>query len=124
MPGSLFLWLGAGALVNGMVMLLFPDIDVGMQLVLFSAVSLASVALGLWFWRRNLKSAGKHVTQLNRRGEQMIGRIITLETAIENGRGTAKIDDSLWRLEGPDAPSGTKVRIKNIDGTLLVVELL
>ncbi|MFN7710317.1 MAG: NfeD family protein [Holosporales bacterium] len=121
-PGSLFLWLGAGALVNGLIMLLLPTLSFQTQMMVFSLISLASLGLGLWFWRRNLRREDKLSSQLNRRGDQLIGRTLTLETAIENGRGTAKMDDSVWRLEGPDTPAGTKVRIKSIDGTLLVVE--
>ena len=59
---------------------------------------------------------------LNRRGEQLIGQVVTLEEATVNGRGRARVGDSLWRVTGPDLAAGTRVRITGIDHGTLVVE--
>ena len=42
--------------------------------------------------------------------------------AIENGRGTVKIGDTLWRAEGPDAAQGARVKVTGTDGATLMVE--
>ena len=49
---------------------------------------------------------------LNRRGEQLVGRIATLTEPINDGRGRIKLGDTLWRVSGPDLPAGTQVRVK------------
>ena len=48
--------------------------------------------------------------------------MFTLEGAIVDGRGRLRVDDSVWLVEGPDLPAGTRVRITGADNTLLRVE--
>ena len=61
---------------------------------------------------------------LNRRGEQMIGKVATLTEPIKDGRGRVRIGDTMWRVSGPDLPAGTQVRVKSAVATdlELVVE--
>jgi hypothetical protein len=59
---------------------------------------------------------------LNRRPNQLVGRLVTLEEAIAHGRGKARIGDTVWVVEGPDAPAGAQVRVSAARGTVLVVE--
>ena len=60
---------------------------------------------------------------LNKRGAQLIGRVFPLDQAIVNGRGRLKIaDGALWIATGPDLPTGLRVKIVAVDGTLLRVE--
>ena len=51
----------------------------------------------------------------------MIGREFTLEKPIVDGTGTVRIDDTIWRVAGPDAPAGSKVRVVQADGASLTV---
>jgi inner membrane protein len=62
--------------------------------------------------------------ELNRRGAQLIGRVLILAEAIEGGRGKARVGDTLWPVEGPDAPAGTEVRVTAAKATVLTVERL
>jgi membrane protein implicated in regulation of membrane protease activity len=32
-----------------------------------------------------------------------------------------RIDDTVWRIAGPDTPSGTEVLVRGADGTVLLV---
>jgi membrane protein implicated in regulation of membrane protease activity len=59
---------------------------------------------------------------LNRRGHALVGRVFALETAIVEGSGRIRVDDSSWRVAGPDMPIGRHVRVVRIEGTTLVVE--
>ena len=61
---------------------------------------------------------------LNRRAAQLVGRVLIVEEAIEGGRGKVRVGDTLWPVEGPDAPVGTEVRVTAAKTTLLRVELL
>ncbi|HBR46222.1 MAG TPA: hypothetical protein DEA80_15080, partial [Afipia sp.] len=51
-----------------------------------------------------------------------VGRVFTLEKPIVDGVGTVKIDDTVWRVSGPDAPSGSRVKIVSADGASLKVD--
>ena len=51
-----------------------------------------------------------------------IGRRFALSEAIDNGVGKIRVDDTTWKVKGPDLPEGAKVRVTAAEGTLLVVE--
>jgi membrane protein implicated in regulation of membrane protease activity len=44
-----------------------------------------------------------------------------LEKPIIDGAGTVRIDDTIWRVAGPDTPAGSRVRIVQADGASLTV---
>jgi membrane protein implicated in regulation of membrane protease activity len=119
-PGVFFIWMGIAAGIVGLILLAVPDLGWEYQLIIFALVSVASVVL----WRRYLE---RHPTatdqpRLNRRGEQYIDRLFTLETPIVNGVGRIRVDDSIWKIEGADCSAGTRVRVIGVDGVVLRVE--
>lgn len=118
-PAFLFLWLGMAAAATGLIMLVFPGIPIQLQLVLFSVLSVVAVLA----WRRYRESHPVVSDQpnLNRRGHQYVGREFTLEAPIINGVGKVTVDDSTWRVRGPDLPKGTQVRVADVDGTVFIV---
>ena len=85
----------------------------------WSAFAFASVPL----WRRfALKVEPQNEAPLlNRRTEALIGRVFTLEKPIIDGTGTVRIDDTIWRVAGPDAPAGSRVKVVQADGASLTV---
>ena len=69
---------------------------------------------------KGIKSDEPH---LNKRGDQYIDRVFTLEEPIMNGFGKVKVDDSTWKIEcETDLEAGSKVRVTGLDGTVLKVE--
>ena len=112
-PGFFLLWIGIAALITGAVSLLLWDAGVWVwqvQVLLFLGLSLIAAYLG-----NKVMGGAKEKTDqplLNRRGEQMIGRIATLTEPITDGRGRVRIGDTMWRVSGPDLPVGAKVRVK------------
>jgi membrane protein implicated in regulation of membrane protease activity len=58
---------------------------------------------------------------LNERATQLIGQTFDLIDPIVNGRGSVKIGDSIWRVEGPELPKGARIKVIGADGTLLKV---
>ena len=50
-------------------------------------------------------------------------REFTLEKPIVDGAGTVRIDDTIWRVAGPDAPAGSRVRVVHADGASLTVAI-
>ena len=118
-PAFFFLWLGIAAAATGLLLLVFPSLPLESQLVLFAVLSV--VAVIVWRRYREANPVTSDQPNLNRRGEQYKGRIFTLEKAIENGVGKVTVDDSTWRVKGPDLPRGTKVRVDDVDGVVFIV---
>lgn len=119
-PAFFFLWLGIAAAAVGMILLVFPSIPVETQLVLFAITSIVS----LFVWRKYRESRPQKTDQpnLNRRGHQYIGRVLTLAEPIVNGTGKVTVDDSTWRVQGPDLAAGTAIKVTGIDGVMFKVE--
>ena len=118
-PGTFLLWLGLSALMVGVLSL---AINWGWQaqLVAFSVLAVLSV-FGWWFLGRRSRPESDRPF-LNRRAEAFVGRVFTLEKPIIDGSGTVRIDDTIWRVTGPDVPAGTKVRVARADGAILTVD--
>jgi len=118
-PGTFFLWFGVAAAIVGIVALL---VDFSWQ---YQAIAFVVLALVLVFAGRRIFS---HTAQpgdqplLNERPTRLIGHVYPLIEAIENGTGRVRIDDTVWRVRGPDLPAGARVRIVGHDGAVLKVE--
>ena len=48
--------------------------------------------------------------------------MFTLEKPIVDGVGTIRIEDTVWRVNGPSLPAGSRVKIARADGGDLEVE--
>lgn len=117
-PGTIFLWFGLSALVVGVVALTF-DFAWQVHVVLFLVLSLISLLVGR---RMMMKMASeKGDPGLNQRGSRYVGREFTLAAPLSEGAGNLSIDDTIWRITGPDLPAGTKVKVDSVDGARLVV---
>jgi membrane protein implicated in regulation of membrane protease activity len=120
LPGVVFLFLAIGAAAAGFVLLVVSDLSLELQLVLFAVVAVASaVAL-----RPTLRRMQNYTTEtnLNARGQALVGRIFVLDQPILAGRGRVNLGDGSWIVTGPDMVAGAKVRVTAIDGTELKVE--
>jgi membrane protein implicated in regulation of membrane protease activity len=119
-PVFFFLWLGFSAAAVGFLLLVFPNIPIEGQLVLFGILSV--VAVLAWRRYREVHPPVSDQPLLNQRGQQYAGRIFTLSHAIKNGVGKVEVDDSTWRVKGPDLPVGTRIRVVGVDGVVFIVE--
>jgi membrane protein implicated in regulation of membrane protease activity len=119
-PGIMFLWLGVAAGMVGALLLVWPGLALKGQLLVFAALSVASVLA----WRRYQKTHPVVTDEpnLNRRGAGCIGQRAALATPIINGRGRLRLGDSSWAAFGPDLPAGTTVEVIGVEGTLLQVQ--
>jgi membrane protein implicated in regulation of membrane protease activity len=52
---------------------------------------------------------------------QLVGQSHDLLDPIIDGRGSIKIGDTIWRVEGPELPRGARIKVVSADGTLLKV---
>ncbi|GAB4298304.1 MAG: NfeD family protein [Methylophaga sp.] len=119
-PSFFALWMAIAAFMTGLALLLMPEMSWQIQIMMFALLSVFSIVL----WRRYylkhpIRSDEPH---LNRRGEQYIGRVVTLQMPIVDGVGKIRLDDSSWKVEGPDCPAGKKVRIVALKNVIFTVE--
>lgn len=119
-PAAFFIWISAAALVVGFVVLLITALSWQLQFLLFAVLSITSVFVGRYYIRKYPNKTDQPA--LNRRGEQYVGRIFTLENAIVNGVGRVKVGDSYWRVEGEDAKVGDRVQVVGVKGSSFIVK--
>ena len=117
-PGAFMLWLGLAALVTGGLLFAVP-MPWEATLLVFAVLAVVFVLVG-----RRISGARSQTGEaaLNDRIGKLIGRTFQLEAPIVEGRGRIRVDDTTWRVEGPDLPAGTQVRVVGLDGTLLKVD--
>lgn len=124
LPGYFLLWIGIGAALTGVVMLVLPGLSLLVQAIVFGVFAFLSCA-GYWYWvRPRLQEREPGDARLNRRGEQSIGQHYVLAEAIVNGRGRARVGDTLWTVSGPDLPVGATVEVVSVEGNTLMVKAL
>ena len=119
LPGVFLFWLGLAALLVGLLSFVI-DPSWQLQLLMFAVFAAAAVPL----WRRVARkhtAASQSNPFLNKRSDALVGRVFTLEKPIVDGAGTVRIDDTIWRVAGPDTPAGSRVRIVQADGASLTV---
>lgn len=119
-PTAFFLWLGISAGMMGLLLMVMGGMSLEVQLVLFAVFAVISTILWRRFRDRNPLPSDQPT--LNRRGAQYIGRTFTLKEAIVNGVGKIEVDDSSWRVTGPDQPEGTRVQVIGLDGVVFRVQ--
>lgn len=119
-PGVFLVWLGIAAILTGLADYLF-DLAWQPAFVLFAVLAIAAVIAGRALTRtRSTGQSGEGM--LNRRGEALVGRRFTLDQPIQAGEGRIRVDDSVWRVLGPDLPAGEVVQVTRIEGATLMVE--
>ncbi|MCS2153182.1 NfeD family protein [Scandinavium goeteborgense] len=115
------LWSGVAAIVTGLLVWLLP-FGWEWQGVVFAVLTL----LAAWLWWRWLSNRVRQQpradSQLNQRGQQLVGKIFTLDTTLINGRGHMRVGDSSWPvLAEDDLPAGTRVEVFAVEGITLKV---
>jgi membrane protein implicated in regulation of membrane protease activity len=119
-PGTFFLWMSISSAIVGALMLAIPGLSLEWQLMIFTVLSLTSVISWKVYFSKHPEPNDQPT--LNRRGEQYIGRVFTLDEAIVNGVGHIRVDDTMWRIEGADCEEGNRVRVTGVNGVNLKVE--
>ena len=120
LPEIFLLWLGIAAAAMFFVVWAVPELAPVWQAVGFVLFSFLSVGAYVKFIRNKRVETSQPL--LNKRGEQMVGRVLPLHEPIVNGHGRVKLGDALWTVEGPDLPAGHSVRIVGVDSMTLKVE--
>ena len=121
-PGAFAIWAGLAALSVGVITL--ADLSVGWwgwqsQVTVFAVLSVMFAFAA----KRTLDygTTDGDDGDLNQPARRLVGRTGPLLDPISGGEGRVKLGDTLWRVQGPDMPAGSRVRVVGEDrGTLLV----
>lgn len=122
LPTFFALWVGISALLTGTVLYFFPTLGWEVQVMIFAVLSIASAMIWHQYYVKNPIATDEPL--LNRRGEQYIGRTVTIKEPIEDGRGKISIDDSTWKIVGQDCPIGTKVKLTALNNVIFDVDII
>ena len=120
-PGAFMLWLAFAASAVLVVVWAVPGLSFLLQAVLFVVLGFVSILIYRKWFRGN-DDAPTDQPALNRRTDQLLGRVVVLQSAIERGSGRVQIADAYWTVSGADLPAGASVRIVGADGMTLMVE--
>ena len=115
------LWSGVAGVVTGLLTWVIP-FSWEWQGTVFAVLTL----LAAWLWskwlRKRMRQQRPADAQLNQRGQQLVGRRFTLDSALENGRGHVRVGDSSWPvLADEDLAAGCKVEVVAVEGITLRV---
>ena len=119
-PGFFFLWMSAAGFVTGCLVLVFPATPENFQIFEFSVLSIAAIMAWRFYSKRHPIESDRPL--LNKRGAQYIGRVFNLYAPIENGQGKIRVDDTIWKVHGPDCGLDAKVKVVAVNGTIFEVE--
>ena len=119
-PGVFLVWLGLAAIATGLI-------DAALSLswqvatLIFAALSVVAVLVGRSLSRPMVQKEGADAPSIAaaRRSSVASSRSSSRSSG---GEGRVRVDDSSWRVTGPDAPVGASVRVVRVEGTTLVVE--
>ncbi|EQB33349.1 NfeD family protein [Sphingobium ummariense] len=119
LPGVFLIWIAIAAAITGLAALALP-IGVPVQFLLFAALCVAAVWGGRrWYVAHPVDSADP---LLNDRAARLVGEVVPVVEAIEDGRGRVKVGDGVWSCRGPDTPVGGRVRVVGAQASVLLVE--
>jgi membrane protein implicated in regulation of membrane protease activity len=117
-PGFFLVFVGAAAIATGLFTILF-GLGFAPQLALFALYALLAVALGRRFYSTRSVSTDP---LLNDRAGRLLGKTVTVVTAVDEHNGRVRVGDSEWSARGGPAKPGERVRIVGIEGNCLKVE--
>lgn len=118
-PGGVFVWFGGAAVITGLLTLGLR-FDWPWQWAVFGVLSIAGLAG--WLALRRQNPAVSDSPFLNRRSARMVGKTGFLSEPLTGGTGRMEFGDSVWRVTGPNLPTGHHVRIVGHTGSVLQVE--
>jgi membrane protein implicated in regulation of membrane protease activity len=118
-PGFFLVFIGAAAMATGAFALMF-GLGTSAQLALFALYAVLALMVGRRFYANaNVDSSDP---LLNDRSGRLVGKVVSVVSAIDDHGGRVRVGDSEWNARGGPAAPGERVRITGVDGNCLKVE--
>ncbi|GHA26928.1 membrane protein [Devosia pacifica] len=118
-PGGVLVWMGIAGIITGLAAMVQP-LSWPLQWGLFGVLSVVAIITWLRFSGSRPQITDR--PHLNRRAETLVGREAVLVEPIAGGFGRVPLNDTVWRVAGPDLDAGTRVRVIGATGAVLSVE--
>jgi len=103
-------WIGGSAILVGLLSLIVDSVE--LHLLVFGCLSV--IAAGTHYFL-NRKKSDHSTFELNNKHHSLKGERAVLTEAIENGTGRININDSSWKVKGPNLDEGTLVEVVGLD---------
>lgn len=117
-PGVILLWIGIASVCLSGILAIYP-VNFWVQLIILAILSLT---FGLGGRRFLFSTKEESSNKLNQRSKSLIGTTLRLEHPIKYGKSRVRINDTIWRIEGPDLIAGTQIEIIDIRNNTLIVD--
>ena len=122
-PGTFMVWFGFGAVLTAVLVALFNPLTAGMQVLIFTLMSVISVTFGIFVYAKIFGKNKEKAGSLKTGAKRFIGQTFVVSEAIKNGKGKVNIGDTVWLAKADeDIEAGTKVLVKDVNGTVLFVD--
>jgi len=109
-----------GALANGVLVWMLPELSVGWQLTSFSLASVLATAVYFQMFRD--AQARDESPPINQRAESLIGHRFKLGERLSYGTGRVQIGDTYWSVAANQTiEAETNVSVIGVDGMTLQV---
>lgn len=118
-PGFFLIFVGAAAIATGLFTLLF-NLGIVPELALFAVYAILAVMAGRRFYANRVEVTSD--TRLNDPAKRLVGKVVTVVTAVDEHSGRVRLGDGEWSARGGPAAVGDRVRITGVDGNCLNVE--
>ncbi|UVO53320.1 NfeD family protein [Sphingomonas sp. SUN039] len=119
LPGVFLIWIGAAAVLTGVLALLLP-IGAIPQFLIFAVASVAAIYAGRKYLTHNPIVSADPL--LNDKSARLVGSIVTAVEPVDALSGRVKVGDGVWSARGAEAAVGDRLRVTGCDGAVLVVE--
>lgn len=124
LPSFIALWFGAGAVLAGLLLLVFPDLALELQMLIWVAASVVFT----WLWFKYLKPKAIDKTKAGLSREAIIGQTgLVIAKPLENKRGELRFSTPILGSEewaficDETVESGDRVVVKDVSGNTLIV---
>jgi len=124
LPSFIALWFGAGALLVGLLLLVFPELVLEVQILIWITASV----IFTWFWFKYLKPKSIDKTKAGLSREAIVGQIgQVISQPLEKKRGQLRFSIPILGSEewsficDQDVEPGDRVVVRDVSGNTLIV---
>jgi membrane protein implicated in regulation of membrane protease activity len=122
-PGTFLIWFGLGCLLTGLTVLIFSELTLSIQLLIFVIMSLICVTFGIFIYAKIFGKNKDNEHHKKTGAHRYIGNRFIVVEPIKNGRGKITIGDSVWiALSDNNFKKGDEVTVVDVKGTQLIVK--
>ncbi|MCT8586099.1 NfeD family protein [Glaesserella parasuis] len=121
--GIFIMWWGFAAIIVAILLILFPNIELGWQSTIFAVLAIL-FSLAWWKYQHSKDQQEDQQADLNARDHAMIGLQGTVVEVLDSGVARGKFGDTTWRVIGNTLKVGDNIQVEKVDGITLFVRVV